>query len=127
METETRQPGKVKSNKINTNITFPAVTNYWTPLYQNDEEETTKEEETHMIQSTKTKPRPKSNKWKRRIEQRHKKRNQRRQQSIIIDSGATLHYMSEYLNLPRTGSSQIKVYLPDNSTLQATNTTQLSF
>jgi hypothetical protein len=80
-----------------------------------------------MLQSTKTKPRPKLNKWKQRIELRHKKRNQKRQQSIIIDLGATLHYMSEDLNLPRTGPSQIKVYLPDNSTLQATSTTQLPF
>ncbi len=55
------------------------------------------------------------------------KRIQKRQQSIIIDLGATLHYMSEDLNLPRTGPSQIKVYLPDDSTLQATNTTQLPF
>jgi hypothetical protein len=35
--------------------------------------------------------------------------------------------MSEVLNLPRTGPSQIKVNLPDNSTLQATSTTQLPF
>ncbi len=35
--------------------------------------------------------------------------------------------MSDDLNLPRTGLSQSKVYLPDNSTLQATSTTQLPF
>jgi hypothetical protein len=121
------QPGKVKSNKLNTNITYPAVTNYWTPLYQIDKEEATKEEETQMLRSTKTKLRSKSNTWKRRIEWRHEKKNQKRWQSIIIDLGATLHYMSEDLNLPRTGPSQIKVYLPDDSTLQATSTTQLPF
>jgi hypothetical protein len=34
--------------------------------------------------------------------------------------------MSEGLDLPTTGPSQITVYLPDNSTLQATSKTQLS-
>ncbi len=29
--------------------------------------------------------------------------------------------------MPKTGTSQIRVYLPDNSTLQATNKTQLPF
>jgi hypothetical protein len=56
IETETWQPGKVKSNTLNTNIIYPAVSNYWTPLNHNDKEETTKEEETHMhmLWSTKT-------------------------------------------------------------------------
>jgi hypothetical protein len=63
------QPGKVITNKPNTNITYPAVTNHWTPLYKNDREEESKEEEIHMLlQSTNTKQLPKSNKWTRRIE-----------------------------------------------------------
>jgi hypothetical protein len=35
--------------------------------------------------------------------------------------------MSEELNLTETGPSQITVYLPDDSTLQATSKTQLPF
>jgi hypothetical protein len=35
--------------------------------------------------------------------------------------------MSEELNLPETGPSQITVYLPDDSTLQASSKTQLPF
>jgi hypothetical protein len=35
--------------------------------------------------------------------------------------------MSEELDLPKTGTSQITVYLSDDSTLQATNKTQLPF
>ncbi len=35
--------------------------------------------------------------------------------------------MSEELNLPKTGTAQITVYLPDDSTLQETSKTQLPF
>jgi hypothetical protein len=35
--------------------------------------------------------------------------------------------MSKELNLPKTGRSQITVFLPDDSTLQATSMTQLPF
>jgi hypothetical protein len=43
IETETWQPGKVIPNKLNTNITYLAVANYWTPLYKNNKEEEMKE------------------------------------------------------------------------------------
>ena len=71
--------------------------------------------------------RPTSNKWKQRVERRHKKRSQQKQHNIIFNSGATSHFMNEELNLQETGPSQITVYLPDNSTLQATSRTQLPF
>jgi hypothetical protein len=51
-------------NKLNKNITYPAVTNYWTPLYKNDKKEESKEEEIHLLQqSTKTNQQSKPNKW----------------------------------------------------------------
>ena len=116
------------TNKLNTNITYPAVTNCWTPLYEHNEEDETKEEKIHMLQqSTKTKQQPKSNKWTQRIERKHNKQKQQKEQIIIINLGATSHFMSEELDLPKTGTSQITVYLPDDSTLQATNKTQLPF
>ncbi len=106
------------SNKLNTNITFPTDMNYWTPLYENNDEEESKEEKINMLQQTiEVVQRPTSNKWKRRVEWRHEKRSQQKQHNIIFDSGATSHFMSEELNLPKTGPSQITVYLPDNSTL----------
>jgi hypothetical protein len=66
---------------------------------------------------------PTSNKWKQRVERRHEKRRQQKQHNIIFDSGATSHFMSEELNLLKTGTAQITVYLPDDSTLQATSKT----
>jgi hypothetical protein len=128
IESEMWQPGKVISKKLNTNITYPAATNYWTPLYENDNEEEPKEEETLMIQqSLKAEQQPKSNKWTRRIKWRQIKQRQQKELNIIIDSGATSHFISKELDLPKMGTSQITVYLPDNSTLQATNKTQLLF
>ncbi len=116
------------SNKLNTTITYPAVTNYWTPLTDNDDDEpTTEEESINTIKSTKQKHQPKSNKWKRRSARRHEMRQQRNEESIIIDSGATSHFVTEGLNLPATGPSDLTVYLPDDSTLRATSATQLPF
>jgi TfoX/Sxy family transcriptional regulator of competence genes len=118
----------VISNKLNTTITHPAVTNYWTPFTDNDDDEpTTEEESINTIKSTKQKHQPKSNKWKRRSARRHEMRQQRNEESIIIDSGATSHFVTEGLNLPATGPSDLTVYLPDDSTLRATSATQLPF
>jgi hypothetical protein len=44
---------------------------------------------------------------------------------IIIDSGATSHFMSKELNLPNTGPSNNEVYLPDDTKLTTANKTLL--
>ena len=124
--TETWQPGKVISNKINTIITYPADTNYWTPLADiDDDEPTTTKEELNMIKTQP--PKPTSNKWMRRIERHQQRKRQKEEERIIIDSGATSHFVSEKLNLPKTGPADTMVYLPDDSTLKATGTTHLPF
>jgi hypothetical protein len=51
----------------------------------------------------------------------------RKQQQIIIDSGATSHFMSKDLNLPTEGASYKTVFLPDNRQLQMSNRTKLPF
>jgi hypothetical protein len=90
-----------------------------------DNEPTTTQEELNMIKSQT--PKPTSNKWKRQIERRQERKRQNEEERIIIDSGATLHFVSEKLNLSRTGPSDITMYLPDDSTLNATGTTHLPF
>ncbi len=116
-------------NKIKTNLTHLADTNYWTPLYENDDEEELTEERPNIPQeSIEAVQQPTSNKLKQRVERRHEKRRQQKQHNIFFDSGATSHFMSEELNLPKTGTAQITVYLLlDDSTLQATSKTQLPF
>ena len=61
------------------------------------------------------------------MERRQERKRQKEDERIIIDSGATSHFVSENLDLPRTGHSNITVYLPDDSTLKATGTTHLPF
>jgi hypothetical protein len=46
---------------------------------------------------------------------------------MIINSAATSNFISNKLDSPKTGASQITVYLPDNSTLQTSNKTILPF
>jgi hypothetical protein len=108
------QLGKVMTNKINTHHTYPDDTNYWAPLEDNSEENQYKE--INIIKQVKTEQNPKINKWKERTERRQEKQNQKSQYRIIIDSGATSHFISKDLNLPRirTGPSQIEVFLPDD-------------
>ncbi len=92
--------------------------NCQTLLYKKNDEEELKEEKINMLQQTiEVVQRSTSNKWKQRVERRHEKQRQQKQHNIIFDLGATLHLMSEELNLPETGPSQITVYLLDDSTL----------
>ena len=59
-----------------------------------------------------------------RVEARRAKRIKKQ---MIIDSTATSDFISNELDLPKTGASKITVYLPDNSTLQTSNKTMLPF
>jgi hypothetical protein len=44
---------------------------------------------------------------------------------LVINLGATLHFICEDANLSTTGETNINIYLPDDSTLRATSKTQL--
>jgi hypothetical protein len=73
-----------------------------------------------MMQTTPTTLERKSNKWTRRKEKR-------KEHQIIINSGATLHFMSEELKLPNLGQSNKSLYLPNNAKLMTLYKTQLPF
>jgi hypothetical protein len=109
-------------NKIKQDHTYLTATNYWSLLHENEEEESKEqeEEEINMTQTTPTTPDRKSNKWIRRTERRM-------ENQIIIDSGATSHFMSEELKLPNLGKSNKSVYLPDNAKLTTSHKTQSPF
>jgi hypothetical protein len=49
----------------------------------------------------------------------------RKEQKIIIDSGATSHIMSEELHLPVEGASNKTVFLPDNRQCRTSTQTKL--
>ncbi len=73
-----------------------------------------------MIKSITTTTQQKTNKWTRQIARR-------REHKIIIDSGATSHFMSKELNLPTEGASNKEVYLPINTKLKTSRRTKLPF
>jgi hypothetical protein len=111
----------VIQNKIKQDYTYLTATNYWTPLDKNEEESKEQvEEEIHIMQTTPTTPERKSNKWTRRKEKQ-------KEHQIIIDSGATLHFMSKELKLPKLGQSNKSIYLPNNAKLMMLYKTQLPF
>lgn len=73
-----------------------------------------------MIREPLTIMKKEGNKWTRRLERRRNKK-------MIIDSGATSHFISEDLNLPKGDKSNKQVYLPDNTILRTTMKTKLPF
>ncbi len=112
------QPGKVL-DKIKTSNTYLEVNNYWTPLQQEeDEEEEEAEKQINMTQTIKTTP--KGNKWTRQATRQKENR-------MIVDSGATSHFVTEDMNLPETGPSNKTIYLPNDTTLKASAKTMLPF
>ncbi len=72
-ESEVWQSGKVISNKIESNHTYLAATNYWTPLQSNNVETDNKTKEANSTHNTSTKETPKINKWERRLARRQEK------------------------------------------------------
>jgi hypothetical protein len=117
------QPGKVLLNKINTNNTYLATTNFWAPLEMEEEDNEQSKEEIN-ITNTKATKQIKTNKWMQRVEARRTKHIEKQ---MIINSAATSNFISDELDLPKTGASKINLYLPDNSTLQTSNKTLLPF
>ena len=110
----------VKS-KISTDHTYLVDTNFWSPLDNNDDDKDEEsKEEINMIKYTTPATKQKTNKWTRRVERR-------RQHRIIIDSGATSHFMSEDLHLPTEGTSNKEVHLPNNAKLRTSRRTKLPF
>jgi hypothetical protein len=89
--------------------------NYWAPLNDDEEDEP---EQVNIIEIKQSIANTNGNKWTRRIERR-------KAMKLVIDSGATSNFVPEEMNLPKMGISNKEVYLPDNTTLQATYRTEL--
>jgi hypothetical protein len=106
-------------NQINTDHTNLATMNYWAPLYEVEEEE--KVDEINIIKAVQSIVNvKKSNKWTHWIEKQ-------KMMKLVVDLGATSKFVPEEMNLLKKGISNKKVYLPDNTKLQASYTTKLPF
>jgi hypothetical protein len=108
----------VISNKINTNHTYLATTNYWAPLHEAEEDANVKE--IKQIKAVQPIANTKSNKWTRWIERRWRMK-------LVIYSRATSNFVREEMNLPKKGKSNKEVFLPDNTKLQVSYKTKLPF
>ncbi len=97
---------------MSTDHTYLVDTNFWSPLDNDDDDKDEEnEEEINIIKAIIPTTKQKSNKWTWRI-------TRQRQNKIIIDSGATSHFMSKDLHLPTEGASNKEVYLPNNAKLR---------
>ncbi len=121
-------------SKVENNCTYTNTANYWAPLSYDEEEDdhanvaatvdhinnnsdhaAVQRDLRHMIWS-----------W---INQRVSKNKPfvRTASTMVLDSGATSHFVRLEEKLPTTGASQKVVMLPDGSSIQATHTTLLPF
>ena len=94
--------------------------NYWTPLNDDNDNNTDDKEEINMIKELRKAEKLKGNKSTRR-------REQRQEQQMIINSGATSHFISEDMNISKRGKSSKQVYLTDDTTLRTSTKTKLPF
>ena len=85
-------------DKLSTNHTYLETTNYWTPLNHDNDDDTDDNDEINVIK-----------------------------EKMIIDSGATSHFITEDMNLPKGQKSNKQVYLPDGTTLRTSTKTKLPF
>jgi hypothetical protein len=82
----------VISSKITTNHTYLATTNYWAPLHKAEEDDSTNQNNT--IPTAQTITNKKSNNWTPKIEGQQAMK-------LVIDSGATSHFVPEEIDIPR--------------------------
>ena len=89
------------AGKVDKGYTYSANANYWAPLsnYDDDDDDDSNEE---IKKGEKT-------------------------STMILDSGATSHFVNPKENLPITGKAHKTVALPDGSTISATHTAELPF
>ena len=100
------------------NQTHPEIKNYWTPLYEEEDEADDEEEHQHKMnvkETTKKKNKPRNRLGGRQRSARTKQATLK----LVIDSGATSHFLGEEENLPKIGGTSTTIYLPDDSTLKA--------
>ncbi len=94
------------------NHTYSSSSNYWAPLksIQEEEEEEEEEEEKRTVEQASSAIEPRNDK----------------QETVIIDSGATLHFATKTIALPRTGTPSTKqVYLPNGSVISGSERAEL--
>ncbi len=122
IETEFWQPERVIDKiKNHTHLEFK---NYWTPLEEEEDKTEKEEDRPHSIHKIETKI--SNNKLRNRPGGRPRTAMAKKKSlKLVINSGATLHFICEDANLPITGEINTNICLPDDTMLRATSKTQL--
>jgi hypothetical protein len=114
---------KVKS----TTFTYSNLANYWAPLADYNEDEDG-EDIINSLSDAEVQQdlRAMIHNW---VNQRISKNRpfQIKPSTMIVDSGATSHFMRAEENLPHTGISTKVVFLPNGKQIKASHTTELPF
>ncbi len=110
-------------NKLATVDTYHAGANYWAPLFTDDDNDEieegsnaseTKQHHQQMIRQF--------------IQMKFtKQKDKTMNRTIIVDSGATSHFVQAADDLPYRGKSQKTVHLPDGYTIKTSHTATLPF
>ncbi len=106
------------------NRTHLEFKNYWTQLDKEENKAENEEDNSHSIHKTEiiiSNNKPRNRPGGRQRTAIAKKKSIK----LVIDLGATLHFICEEAKLPTTGKINTNIYLPDNTMLRATSKTQL--
>ena len=114
-------------SKLKSSSTYSHTANYWAPLDETEDEEDDIEHNNNITDDeVKNDFRATIRAW---INQRlgDNKPSDRVPSTMVVDSGATSHFVRPEENLPITGESRKVVYLPNGTSINATHTTMLPF
>ncbi len=120
-------------SKLDIVNTYHDDANYWAPLYENDDDDNVNYDKTETCASAADTGTHRQALIRRMIQARLARETSCRHGhkcntvTVVIDSGATSHFIQESDKLPYLGKSNKNVYLPDGSTIQATHTVSLPF
>ncbi len=122
------------ASKVDTNCTYPTTANYWAPLMDKSDNDDDDDDQQIAINTINNKSnadvqrklRETINAW---INQHIRKNKPLHQKALtmILDSGATSHFMRSEENLPNMGPSEKVVMLPNGKTITASHRTNLPF
>ncbi len=117
-------------SKINATSTYSLAANYWAPLDETDNEDNEEDNVEYNNNITNDDAqidlRSTIRAWINQQMGRNKPF-QRIPSTMVVDSGATSHFVRPEENLPITGESCKVVYLPNGTSIKATHTTTLPF
>ena len=108
-------------NKLNTVNTYHDPANYWAPLADEDIEEDRRDHSNNLTRQSQVESQ------KEKIRRLLRRLFPKQGTSMVLDSGATSHFMTEDLNLLTEGASKKEVFLPNNAKLRTSRRTQLPF